>query len=66
MPQAGQHDPRPQQVSLLFYLRLLRISLALISDYLNVWFFTIFLNSGIGSLRRNLLQTTAITRGFWV
>jgi hypothetical protein len=36
MPQAGQHDPRPQQVSLLFYLRLLQISLALISDYLNV------------------------------
>ena len=30
MPQAGQHDPRPHQVSLLLFLRFLQISLAII------------------------------------
>ena len=30
MPQAGQHDPRPHQVSLLLYLRFLHISLAIV------------------------------------
>src|SRR5688572_29935539 len=65
IPQAGQHDPRPDQVSLLLHLRCFQISLAIV-EIVDLLLLCFLLDSDVGRLRRNLVRTTAIMRGFWV